>query len=182
MRVLRVTALAVVLIGTSACGGGDEEVVTQPAAGGEVEDAKKAEVEEAYLDYWEMVTRLETGGPTQDAEIATRATGPALVKLSSELALLEIADQVNQHGDAYEHSVLSVDLGEAGADTTEATLRDCFVNDATVIVRSTGEPLPDQEGVTTSVLEATLVVRDGWQIQSLEVVESVDGVAPDSCA
>jgi hypothetical protein len=182
MRVLRVTALAVVLIGTSACGGGDEAVVTQPAAGGEGEDIKKTEVEEAYLDYWEIVTRLETGGPTQDAEIATRATGPALVKLSSELALLEIADQVNQHGDAYEHRVMSVDLGESGADTTRATLRDCFVNDATVIDRATNDPLADQKGVVTTVLAATLVVRDGWQLQSIEVVDTFDGVAPESCS
>ena len=177
MRVLGVIATAIVAITVSGCGAGDDDdVVAEPAA----VTAMESDVEQAYLAYWDMVTRLESESPTQDPEIAELTTGPALVKLTSELAMLELSDQVNQHGPGYEHQVLSVDLGD-GATSSEATLRDCFVNDTTVVGRETGDPVADQPGTTTALLEVTMVSREAWQVQSIETLDSFDGDSPRSC-
>lgn len=177
MRVLGVIAAAIVAITVSGCGAGDDDdVVAEPAAVTEME----SDVEQSYLAYWDMVTRLESESPTQDPEIAQLTTGPALVKLTSELAMLELSDQVNRHGPRYEHQVLSVDLGD-GTGSSEATLRDCFVNDTTVVDRETGDPLADQPGTTTALLEVTMVSREAWQVQTVETLDTFDGASPRSC-
>jgi len=178
MRVVGVVATALVATTVWGCGGGEgDDVVAQPAAG----TAVRSDVEEAYLAYWSMVGRLESELPGQDAEIAERATGPALTELTSEMAMLELAGQLNIHDDEYDHQVLSVEVDENGTDT--ATLRDCFVNDATLVDRASGEPVPgDDQATVTELLEVTLVMRDTWQIQQIETLETFDGATPESCA
>ena len=158
------------------CGGGGDDVVAEPAA----VPAARTDVEQAYTAYWAMVTRLETQLPGQDAEIAERATGPALVELTSEMAMLELGSQLNLHGDRYEHRVMSVDID--GASSTEAVLRDCFVDDTTLVDRESGAPVPgEDQGATTTLLEVTLVSRDTWQVQTIETLDTFDGVTPESC-
>lgn len=160
------------------CGGGDgDDVEAAPAAG----ETAKAEVERAYVAYWDMVGRLESEMPSQDAEIADRATGAALVQLTSQMAMLEMSSQLNRHDDRYEHEVLSVEIaGDGGA---EAVVHDCFVDDTVLIDRETLDPVPGvDQGITTQLLEATLVSRDSWQVQEIEVVETFDGARPRSCS
>jgi hypothetical protein len=173
-----VVATALVATTVWGCGGGDgDDVVAEPAAG----TAVRSDVEEAYLAYWAMVGRLESELPGQDAEIAERATGPALTELTSEMAMLELSGQLNVHNDDYDHQVLSVEVDESGTDT--AVLRDCFVNDATLIDRESREPVPEvAQGPVTELLEVTLVMRDTWQIQQIETLEKFDGATPESCA
>jgi hypothetical protein len=171
--VIAVVALAITISG---CGGGDDDVVAEPAA----VTAKKNDVEQAYLAYWDLVGRLESEEPTQDPDLARMATGPALTKITSELAMLELSEQLNLHGDAYEHRVLSVDVGDASS--TEATLRDCFVDDTRLVERESGDPVAgDDQGTTTQLLEVTLVSRDTWQVQAIETVDTFDGAARESC-
>jgi hypothetical protein len=177
MRVPGAVVTAIAAIAVSGCGGGDDDdVVAEPAA----MTAEKADVEQAYLAYWDMVTRIETTAPTQDPEIAELTTGPALVKLTSEIGMLELSNQLNLHEDGYEHRVLSVELDGAGSD--EATLHDCFVDDATVVDRTTLDPVPgEDQGPTTMLLEVTLVSRETWQVETLETLETFDGATPASC-
>jgi hypothetical protein len=176
MRVAVVVAMAVLAITMSGCGDGDDDVVAEPAA----MTATRSEVEQAYMDYWELVGRLETVEPTQDPQLARLATGPALTEITSELAMLDVSEQLNEHGEHYEHRVLVVTVGGAGSD--EATLSDCFVDDSTLIERDSGEPVADAEqGTTTQLLEATLVLRDTWQVRSIETVDTFDGVDTAAC-
>jgi hypothetical protein len=176
MRAPGVVVAAAAAIAICGCGNGDgDDVVAEPSA----VTAAESDVEQAYTAYWAMVTRLETELPTQDAEIAQRTTGPALVELTSEVAMLELQRQLNRHNDGYEHQVLSVEVDDAGA---VATLRDCFVDDTTLVDLETGEVLASDDGkITTSLLEVDLVQRDGWQVQTIETLATFDGAAPESC-
>jgi hypothetical protein len=172
-----VVAVAFLAITVSGCGSGDDDdVVAEPAA----VTARKSEVEQAYLSYWDLVGRLESEEPTQDPDLARLATGPALTKITSELAMLEVSEQLNRHGSGYEHRVLSVTVD--GADSREATLRDCFVDDTTLVERDGGDPVAGAEqGPTTQLLEVTLVSRDTWQVQSIETVDTFDGADRSAC-
>jgi hypothetical protein len=172
-----VVATALVATAVWGCGGGGgEDVVAEPATA----TAAKTEVEQAYLAYWDMVGRLEREKPGQDAEIADRATGPALVALTSQMAMLELSGQLNLHEDGYEHQVLSVEV--EGTSATEAVVRDCFVDDTTLVDRETLEPVTGKnDGVTTQLLEVRLVVRDTWQVQEVVTVETFEGATPESC-
>lgn len=163
-----------VTIAMGGCGNGDgDDVVAEPSA----VTAAETDVEQAYTAYWAMVTRLETELPSQDAEIAQRTTGPALVELTSEVAMLELQRQLNRHDARYDHQVLSVEVA-AG----EATLRDCFVDATTLVDMESGEVLPSDDGkVTTSLLEVKLIQRDGWQVHTIETVATFDGASPESC-
>jgi hypothetical protein len=166
-----------VSVAIAACGGGDGDVVAEPAA----VTAAKTDVEEAYQAYWDLVSRLESVEPAQDPELVQRATGPALTELTSELALLKLAEQLNLHGDAYAHLVLSVTLD--GADSTEATLRDCFVDDTTLVDRASSDPVPGHDQATTThLLEVKMVSRGSWQVQSIETLETFDGTARQDCS
>lgn len=180
MRVAGVVATALVATTVWGCGAGnDDDVVAEPAAD-QADPEVRTDVEEAYLAYWALVGRLESETPGQDAELAERATGTALTKLTSEMAMLELAGQVNVHGEVYEHRVLSVEVTESGPE--QAVLRDCFVDDSTLVDRTTREPVPGEEqGPTTALLEVTLVMRDTWQVQEIEVVDTFDGATPESC-
>jgi len=181
MRVAGVVATALVATTVWGCGGGtDDDVVAEPAADQQVDPELRTDVEEAYLAYWALVGRLESETPGQDAELAERATGTALTKLTSEMAMLELAGQVNVHGESYEHQVLSVEVTESGPD--QAVLRDCFVDDSTLVDRESREPVPGEEqGPKTTLLEVTLVMRDTWQVQEIQVVDTFDGATPESC-
>jgi hypothetical protein len=131
----------------------------------------EAEVEAAYLAYWEMQRRLGQAPDPMDDEISRRATGPARDKLIDSLATMQATGETLEFGPRYSHTVTSVET-----DGVEATVRDCAVDDG-ARVDATGE-VHDLE-LSTSLLEATLVRRDsGWLIESISERRSWVGVTP----
>jgi hypothetical protein len=168
----------VLVIAVSACGG-DDDVVTRPGAAGSPPQQQTADVEAAYHSYWDLVTRLEADGPTQDPQLTEMATGPALVDITAEVGLLKMADRLEVLGGSYKHKIVSVELGN-----DQATLRDCWVDDKTQVDRASHEPVPGEDGAAvTKLLAVTMVNRhDTWQLEAVETLHAFDGVKPQSCA
>jgi hypothetical protein len=171
-------AACVVVVLSSGCGGDDGEAAddgtttsaseTTIASTTTTQDPE-AEVEAAYLAYWEMAERLAQDPNPDDPEIAKRTTGSNRERVIDALSTLRAQNRAIRFGAAYAHSVLAVDLAERSA-----VVRDCSVDDATTIDASTNEPI--SEGVATLLLEATLT-REGsqWLVETIDQVQVWEG-------
>jgi hypothetical protein len=127
-----------------------------------------AEVEAAYLAYWEMQQRLAEAPNPSDPEVRQRTTGPALDKLIDSLTTMRSMGQTLRFGPRYSHKVTSVDLQD-----DRATVRDCAVDDGARVTEN-GEETSLQ--LSTSLLETTLVDQGGdWLVQSISELKSWDG-------
>ena len=128
----------------------------------------EAEVEAAYLAYWEMQQRLAEAPNPSDPEVRQRTTGPALDKLIDSLTTMRSMGQTLRFGPRYSHKVTSVDLQD-----DRATVRDCAVDDGARVTEN-GEETSLQ--LSTSLLETTLVDQGGdWLVQSISELKSWDG-------
>jgi hypothetical protein len=165
------------LVLSSGCGGGDGEAAgdgtttstseTTIASTTTTQDPE-AEVEAAYLAYWEMQRRLAEAPNPSDPEVRQRTTGPALDKLVDSLTTMRSMGQTLRFGPRYSHKMTSVDL-----QADRATVRDCAVDDGTRVTAN-GEETSLQ--LSTSLLETTLVDQGrDWLVESISELESWDG-------
>jgi hypothetical protein len=179
---LAATALVAVLALSAACGGSDRDdadddpTTTEPAEESSTTadptttaPSVEADVEAAYLAYWEMVERLTNSPDPDDPEISQRAIGTALTTFVDSVTTLKAQGQAVVTGPQTSHDVTSIELS---ADS--ATLRDCNVDDAKRVEASSGDELI--EAVATNLLEVTLVESDGtWLVSSIKRVGAWDG-------
>jgi hypothetical protein len=78
--------------------------------------------------------------------------------------------QTVRFNDAYTHDILSID---PNGDTVG--LRDCYVDDSTVLDRDSGEEI--ESATSTLHLDVTLTrTPDGWKVSSVERLGIWDGV------
>jgi hypothetical protein len=130
----------------------------------------EAEVEAAYLAYWEMAKRLSENPDPHDPELAERATGTNLDQVVDNLTTLKAQGRAIRFGRLYRHEVQSVELTG-----TTALVRDCSVDDAATINASTGRDV--SASVTTALLEARLALEDGsWRVGSIQRLDAWNGV------
>jgi hypothetical protein len=134
----------------------------------------EAEVEAAYLAYWEMNERLAGAPDPADPEIERLSMGSAKDRLVSGITGFVTKGQTVRFNDAYAHEILSIDLmGD------KAQLQDCHVDDATIVDAETGEEI--QSAVATNHLDVTLTrTSEGWKISGVERIGIWEGVT--ACA
>jgi hypothetical protein len=174
--VRRLATIALVGILAVGCGGGDDDSSPPTSRRGSTTTVStpttlsaEAEVEEAYLAYWEMGERLLEAPDPDDPEIAQRAIDPARGQMIDSLTTLNARQQAVRRGSGYAHNVLSVEVtGEM------ASVRDCVVDDGAVISVVSGSTI--REHVSTVLLETTLR-RQGahWRVSQIDQRDSWEG-------
>jgi hypothetical protein len=130
------------------------------------------EAEAAYLELVDTVYRLVTTGPDPgDPELARLATEPALGRVRDTLTTMQAENYIARRGPRTSQRVMSADLEETG----EATLRVCDVGNDTTIDKDDGSIV--DEGLTTRVLEATVVQTDDgeWKVKEIGTRVKMDG-------
>ncbi|MGH9234671.1 MAG: hypothetical protein ACRD0R_15195 [Acidimicrobiales bacterium] len=177
---LAIAALvAVFALVPTACGGeGNEDVdrddptTTPPAEGSSTTTTApsvEAEVEAAYLAYWEMAERLTNSPDPDDPEISQRAIGTALTTFVDSVTTLKAQGQAVVTGQQTSHDITSIELS---ADV--ARLRDCNVDDAKRVETSTGNEIV--EAVATNLLAVELLRSDGsWLVSSIKRISAWEG-------
>jgi hypothetical protein len=132
----------------------------------------EAEVEAAYLAYWDMVQRVTESPDPDDPEIADRAVDPARTELTDSVEAFHEAGQVVEIGPEYAHAVTDVVV-----DGNTAQLRDCAVDDAALVDGTSGEVI--RAATVTSSLQVTLVLRERrWLVSDINRLRNWEGVAP----
>jgi hypothetical protein len=130
----------------------------------------EAEVEAAYLAFWDTAVRLAESPDPNDPDIEQRASGDALADLVDGLRALQTANQRTVSGPATTHDVLSVEIEE---DT--AHIDDCAVDESQLVDVTTGQT--KAEGTTTTRWAVTLVKTDaGWLVDQFNRVNAWEGV------
>ena len=171
-------------VSPAACGGDGQEAdegdptTTAPDEDPSTDDptttapSVEAEVEAAYLAYWEMNERLAGAPDPTDPEIERLSMGSAKDRLVSGITGFVTKGQTVRFNDAYAHEILSIDLmGD------KAQLRDCYVDDATVLDADSGEEI--ESATSTLYLAATLTLTpEGWKVSRVERLNLWDGVRP----
>jgi hypothetical protein len=133
----------------------------------------EAEVEAAYLAYWEMNKRLATAPDPDDQEISERASGSARDHLVDSLTTLQAQGRSYMFGPQDRHRVVSSQL-----DDDMATVRGCAVADAS-IVEPNGQVRRLE--VMTTLLEAQLAhTNERWVVTTVSELRSWDGAT--TCA
>jgi hypothetical protein len=181
---LAATALvALFALSTAACGGSDgddaddDPATTEPADESSTSadptttaPSVEAEVEAAYLAYWEMNERLAGAPDPADPEIERLSMGTAKDRLVSGITGFVTKGQTVRFNDAYTHDILSID-----SNGDSAQLRDCHVDDATILDAETGEEI--ESAIATNHLDVTLTrTPDGWKISRVERIGIWEGV------
>ena len=129
----------------------------------------EAEVEAAYLAYWEMNKRLVQQPNPDDPEIAQRTSGSARDKLIDSLSTMRAEGSTFQFGP--QDSIQILDIAVTG-DT--ATVRSCAVGDAT---RVHGSEEQDVE-ISTSELETQMTqAASRWVVTTVSETDSWKGVS-----
>jgi hypothetical protein len=189
--VRRVAALAcavATLALAAACGGGNDEpdqdsrrstTTTAPADPTTTTPptttlTPEEEVEAVYLELVEAVYRLVTTRPDpDDPALARLATEPVLGRMRDSLSTAQAEHHIVQPGPRSSHRIMSVVVEQPD----RAVLRDCSVGNDTTVDQDDGRIV--DEGLTTRVLEATLVSIDGqWLVSSIATVVRLDGEVP----
>jgi hypothetical protein len=183
---LAATALvAVFALSTAACGGSDgddaddDPTTTEPADESSTTadptttaPSVEAEVEAAYLAQWEMNERLAAAPDPDDPEIDEWTVGAAKDDLVDALTTLVAQGQAVRFDAEYSHDVLSIDVASDGQ---SAQLKDCNVDDATVIDAATREEL--ESATATNYLDVSLTLTaDGWKVEGFDRLEVWEGV------
>lgn len=154
--VRRWVALLALPLSFLACTGDDDDDSPDDSSPAESTTtlSPEAEVEAAYLAFWEMFVRLAQAPDPTDPEISQRASGDALRNLIEGLTDLQTLNRRSEFGPDYEHRVLSVELT---SDNT-AVVKDCAVDDSRIVDVSNGETV--EQATVTELSEVTLLLRD----------------------
>jgi hypothetical protein len=128
----------------------------------------EAEVEAAYLAYWEMFKRLVQKPNPDDPEIDDRVEDAARDDLVDALTTLQAAGEAYTFGPKDSVRVLSVDV-----EADMAVVRSCAVADAS-LVKDLAEP--ERQEISTSLFEADLAYQGrAWLVRSVREVRSWAG-------
>jgi hypothetical protein len=131
----------------------DDPTTTEPSV--------EAEVEAAYLAYWEMAERLAQAPDPNDPEIDDRSTGRVRNELVDNLTTMQTQGQHIEFGPSNAHDVVKVDINGGSA-----IVSDCVVDEGVQVDDSTGERV--EFSATAGLLEATMVNSEGgWIVESV---------------
>ncbi len=148
--------------------GDDDDAPPDPPSSSPTTTSPEAEVESAYLAYWDMVDRLLADPDPTSKEIAERAVDPVKRALIESLRELRESGRSLRGGQQVAH-----DIGDVTVTGNDATLKDCAIDDS-ISLDSTGSTVDRR--LATDHLEVTLVrQQDSWQIKAIDVLESWDG-------
>jgi hypothetical protein len=178
------SCLALLLLLTaSACGSDDSNEANTPQTAGDpittgepttTTLSTQDEVEQAYLEFVEMITRVSTTTvDPNDAELAQRMVDPALGTLRTQLSTWQAQGQVWLEGDHSRHQVETVSVGSDGL---TAVVTDCVVeNDVLVGVGVADAPFPSPR---TARVTTSMINQEGaWMVQESDEVNHWQGVA-----
>jgi hypothetical protein len=130
----------------------------------------EAEVEAAYLAYWDMAERLSESPDPENSEISQRSIDPVRAQLTETLSTYRARGQAVRSGPDYRHRIADVEISGG-----TATLQDCAADDSALIDVTSGEVI--EHDVVTTSLQAVLVSRgDEWLLQELNSLGSWRGV------
>jgi hypothetical protein len=169
-RPLAMIAAALLALVAGTCQSDDDADDTSPTTDRTTTTVSpEAEVEAAYLAFWDMAVRLAESPNPDDPEIAQRASGDALADLVNGLRALQSQNQHSEFGPEYGHEVLSTEI-----DGETAIVEDCAVDDSKIVNVETGEIAV--EGVGTQRLSVTLRRSDGdWVVDKFDQLDAWTG-------
>lgn len=150
-------------------GDGATEDVDQGTTTPDAEASPEQVVEATYEAYWERREHAIKFPDPDDTALADVASGSALDELTATLASLERVGQQGQFGALDSHHVYDVEL----AGQTSATVSDCALSDARIVVAATGEVVrTDPPEGSPFIYTATLVRSDDgrWRVDELSRV------------
>jgi hypothetical protein len=160
-------AACALLVAVSTCGddAADEATTTSTSettiASTTTTQDPEAEVQAAYLAYWEMAERLLAAPDPDDPEIARRASGSARAKLVDSLTTLRAQQERLEFGPDNSHRVVAVELG-----AEVATVLDCIIDHGARISESTGQR--EEFAATPGLLEVVMAASQGhWVVESI---------------
>lgn len=131
-----------------------------------------SEVEQAYLAFHDMYTRLRETPDPDDSEIPERTTGHTRDALVSSQTTAKTLGERATFGTEGRVVVLGVDLVESET----AVVRSCIVENLTITNPGGGRRGPE---ITTFIVDYTLSSDDGnWRVSSSRAVEKRDGQQP----
>jgi hypothetical protein len=160
-------ATALLILTGATCSGDDDDSADSTTS---TTKSPEAEVESAYLGYWDMLSRLAAAPDPEDQDIAQRASGEALLEVKAGLTSQLSQGQIARTGPAYGHTVTSVEVAD-----DRATVRDCAVDDSTIVDKETGETVGGGEAAT-GLIEAELVHDgDSWKVDAVDVLQTWPG-------
>ena len=181
-------AVATLALAAAACGGGDDEpdegslrstTTTAPSDTTTTTPpttvlTPEEEVEAVYLEFVDTVMRLLTTAPDpDDPHLARLATEPVLGTMRDNLTTMQAENHIVQRGPRTSQRVMSVTM----QDTDRAVVRVCSVGNDTRIDQDDGTVI--DRGLTTRVLEATVVLLDGrWAVSDIGTRVRLDGEVP----
>jgi hypothetical protein len=169
-RPLAMIAAALLALVAGTCQSDDDADDTSPTTDRTTTTVSpEAEVEAAYLAFWDMAVRLAGSPNPDDPEIAQRASGDALADLVDGLHALRTANQRTDSGPTTGHDVLAVEV-----DGDRAHLDDCAVDESRLVDVDTGET--KVEATTTTRWAVTAIRRDGrWLVDQFERTDAWEG-------
>lgn len=147
----------------------DDDSDSDSDGGREAEASPEQVVEATYEAFWERREHAIKFPDTDHTDLTEVASGAALDELTSTLAHLEQVGQQGEFGALDAHHVYEVEL----AGVTSATVSDCALSDASVVVAATGEVVrTDPPDGAPFIYTATMVQGgDGlWRVDSLSRV------------
>ena len=180
---LPATLLVVVVVAAACSGGkgdGDDTAGSDPPssprtaapATADSADAVRAEVQAAYLAYSDLRQRLLASPDPTDPELNDVLTAPELAAFQGRIRSLQDLGQALRFGP--QRSVQPVAININGE---RATVRECVIDDASLIDAHSGEVI-EAIPVTTVLGEVTLKLEsDGWRVSSVEQIDGWIGVA-----
>jgi hypothetical protein len=181
VRRVWIAALAgVVVVGGVACGGGDDEEATEPTASSTtaaptttLATNPSAEVEAAYLAYWDAYLEASSEPVTPDLPgLQALMTGVHKRTVTRNLQNLQgNARAVRERENSRHRNVLET---LEFADGATARLTACSYDDLITYDVVTGEPVDDS--AATKWLEGQMVREgDRWKVAQLQIVRRENG-------
>jgi hypothetical protein len=181
-RVLGVMVAGAIVASLAACGNrgsGDAATTTTPATSAPTAHPTTSttldpatEVEQAYLAFDAMYTRLREDPNPDDSEIAVRTTGHTKDALISSQTTAKTLGERAIFGPEGRVEVVRVDL----VDGDTAIVRSCVVENLTITNPAGGKHGPE---IGTYWTEYTLSrVTGSWKVSSSEAIRKQDGQQP----
>jgi hypothetical protein len=150
--------------GTGDSEGGDQ--ITTTIA--DPEASPEQVIEATYEAYWDRREHAIKFPDAEDPSLAEVASGAALSELTDTVGSLERVGQQGQFGDLDSHHVYEVEVSG-----TTATVSDCALSDARIVVAATGEVVrADPPSGKSFIYTATLHLGDDgrWRVDDLSRV------------
>jgi hypothetical protein len=182
VRALRIAALVGVGLVAGACGGsdGDDEsadttAATTTSAPTTTTTNPRAEVEVAYLAYWDAYLKasMDPVDP-QLAELQDRMTGDQKQATTRNLENMQASGHAVRRPEGAQHVHAVIDVSVQGG---QGLVHACSIDDLVTYDIATGRPVDDS--VATKRYEASLVLEAGeWKVRLVTETERIEGIVP----